>query len=730
MFKIIIKGVVQGVGFRPYIYRKAKQYNLSGYVKNIGSGVEIVVNDEDFVKKLNDLPPRAQITDCQQKVFNTKKVYSGFHIEKSEKNMGQTILPPDIYMCKDCEKELNDKNDRRNHYYFITCTNCGPRFTIIKDYPYDRKRTSMNEFRMCKECEKEYINPLNRRYHAETIACPKCGPKLKLIKKNRNKNTDMTSADDDKTIQKTAELIRNGEVVAIKGVGGFHLCSTTSNVDKIRKLLDRPDKPFALMVKNPGMVEKFAYSNDIEQELLQSSISPIVVLKKKKIDFFKDISELDSIGVMLPYTPLHHLLMEKLDEPLVMTSANIPGEPIQTDEKIGDYFLTHEREIINRCDDSVLKIINNKVMYLRRSRGYVPLPIKLPINCADTLALGAEMNSIICAAKNDNAFLSQYIGETSKLKTLDYLKETTQKNIKLTRLKPKIIACDLHPDYNSTQYAKELTKKYGARLIQIQHHKAHIASVAAEHGLKNYVGIAMDGTGYGEDGKIWGGEVFSVTDGINFERIGHLEEQPQIGGDFATIYPKKMLLGILSKLLSEKEIIKMKLFDEKETQLYLKQLSQNFNVIQTTSSGRILDATAALLGICDTRTYDGRPAMLLESTSTTPIEIELKFKQEDGKMILLTTPLFEYLIKNIKKGKGVLAATAQSYLARGLHEIAKNEANQKNVKIVFSGGVAYNQMITSFMLKQGVLINKEIPCGDGGISYGQAYLANMLLNNN
>jgi len=720
-YKIFIQGIVQGVGFRPYIYRKAKENNLDGTVKNVGSGVEIIINDKNFVRKLIDLPPLAKITNHTVKEYKLDTKYADFTILKSTYTAGETELPADIFMCNDCLKELSDKKNRRYDYYFITCTNCGPRFSMIQDYPYDRPFTSMNDFKMCPHCKTEYTNPLDRRYHAQTIACKDCGPKLFLLKEKQN----ISGKNDKETIQKAINLIKTGEAIAIKGVGGFHICSLCdkTNVKKVRKLLNRPNKPFAVMTKDIEMAKKFAYISQKEEQLLTSPQRPIVVLKKKK-DIYKDISELDSIGVMLPYTALHYLMFDFIDQPLLMTSCNIPGEPVSTSEKIGKYFLTHERKILNRCDDSVLKVIENHTFYLRRSRGYTPIAINLPISCKDTIAVGAELNNMICAVKKNKCFLSQYIGNTEKYETYNFLKDAVDKLIKLTRLKPEIIACDLHPSYNSTFYAKELAEKYNAQLVQIQHHKAHIASVAAEHNLTDYVGISTDGLGYGDDGKIWGGEIFQVTNGNNFTRIGQLENQPQLGGDSAAIYPNKMLFGILTKILDKKELVSYKLFSEKDSIIYLKILEKQKNVPLTSSVGRILDATSALLGICDKRTYDGRPAMILDSIATKPFDFEPVMKKQNIKTILQTTPLFEYLLNNIDKDKSRLAATTQMYIAKGLFEIAKKNA-KNNLPIVFSGGVAYNNMISEYMLDQGVFFNKDIPCGDGGICYGQAYLSNL-----
>ncbi|MCK4997327.1 carbamoyltransferase HypF [Candidatus Pacearchaeota archaeon] len=723
MYKFFVKGIVQGVGFRPYIYRKAKENSLTGSVKNIGSGVEIIINDRNFIERLDDLPPLAKIYESKCEKIESK-IYDDFSILKSTTSKGETILPADIFTCEDCLRELRDKTNRRHNYYFITCTNCGPRFSMIENYPYDRHLTSMKEFQMCEECKKEYTDPLNRRYHAQTIACKNCGPKLKLISNSKN----ITKSTDLETIKETISLIKMGEIVSIKGIGGFHVCSLADNetVKKVRKLLNRPNKPFAIIAKNIEIIKQFANISEKEKLLLEDPKRPIVVLEKKNNNDFKEISELNTIGAMLPYTPLHHLIFDFLEEKevLLMTSCNIPGEPVATKEKITKHFLTHERKIVNRCDDSVIKTIKEKSFYLRRSRGFTPIPIGLPIITKDTIALGSEINNCICTTKNKNAFLSQYIGDTSKLATFEFLKDTVFKLLEMTRLNPKIITCDLHPEYNTTKFAEELKEKYNSKLIPIQHHKAHVASVAAEHNLKDYIGIALDGLGYGEDKNIWGGEIFDVKNHINFQRIGHLEEQPQLGGDSSTIYPKKMLFGILSKFLDEEKLNELNLFNLEETKIYLKQLEQNFNISTTTSAGRILDATAALLGICEKRTYDGRPAMLLESYATNPFKLEPVFIEKEKKKILSTTHLFKFLIKNLNEDKKRLAATAQMYIAKGTLKIAK----EKKKPIVLSGGVAYNNMITSYMIEEGVLINKEIPCGDGGLCYGQAYLANLINN--
>ncbi|MFH0874637.1 MAG: carbamoyltransferase HypF [archaeon] len=727
-FKYIIKGIVQGVGFRPYIYRKAKELCLTGYVKNIGSGVEVVVNDSDFIEKLFDLPPLAKITETFSEKLNLdpcSSIYTEFKILSSSNESGETIIPPDIFMCEDCLKELKDKNNRRNSYYFITCTNCGPRFSMIEDYPYDRPLTSMKEFAMCDLCKREYTNPLDRRYHAQTIACKDCGPRLYLIENEIKK----TFHDDKETIRAAASLIHKGEFISIKGVGGFHICAKTGpvTVKKIREFIGRKDKPFAVMVKNIDMAKQLVNISPKEESILLSPQRPIVVANKINKHLLEHVSELDSIGVMLPYTPLHHMLFDFIDEPLVMTSSNISGDPTCLDESFGEFFLSHDRKIVNRCDDSVIKVIGKNDSFLRRSRGYAPLPVSLPLKVEDTLALGAELNNVVCVAKGNRFFFSQYIGNTAKPATFDFMKEAIDRLVILTRLSPKIIAADMHPQFNSSALAKDLSTKYNAKLILIQHHEAHVASVAAEHNLKDYVGIAMDGLGYGRDGKLWGGEVFKVTGSAGFDRLGSLEEQPQIGGDSAAQYPKKMLFGILSNIMNEDALISYGLFPKNESRLYYNMIKENFNCPLTTSAGRVLDAASALLGFCDERTYDGRPAMLLESCACgLPFEIDPVIEFREGKYTLMTSHLFKYLLANLNKDRHRLAATAQHYLANGMFLIAKKISN--NSPIVFSGGVAYNKMISEYMLSNGVLLNKEIPAGDGGICYGQAYLANMLAN--
>ncbi|MFW6449448.1 MAG: carbamoyltransferase HypF [Nanoarchaeota archaeon] len=721
MYCLIISGRVQGVGFRPFIYRIAKENDLKGEITNEGYGVKIIVDKKSSIlDALKTPPPLAKIHSVEIHKI-APGTYTSFTIKKSSKSKGKTLLPPDIYVCSNCLNELKNPKNRRYRYYFITCTDCGPRYSITEKLPYDRETTSMKDFQMCPECRKEYTNPADRRYHAQTIACPHCGPRLKLL--DNKKKTIETS--EEAAIKKAAELIKKNKSIGIKGIGGMHLVSncTKNAVMQVRKLLKRPHKPFAVMFKDLSMLKKYAAPTKEETEEMKSPKSPIVIVKKKNEHMLKEVTELDSIGAMFPYTGLHYLLFDYLNEPLVFTSLNMPGEPISKEENLAEFFLTHERSIVNRCDDSVLKLIRGQPLLLRRSRGFVPTPIEISEQCRPTLALGGETNNTIALADKNRVYLSQHIGDCSNFKTINYLKETVKKFMQLTQIYPEIIATDMHPGYETNEFASELSRELNTKLVKVQHHKAHIAGVAAENNLKDYVGIACDGMGYGDDGTLWGGEVFRVNEGC-FKRIGHLEPQFMIGGDSAAKFPKKMLFAILSKIMSEEELLKHDLFPENEARLYLKQLKQRFNVFATSSTGRVLDAVASLLGICDIATYEGRPAMLLESSSERSYKINPVIETRKGKKILMTTPLIEYLKENLSLNKQRLAATAQKYVAEGLYKIVKGE----DLPIVFSGGVAYNRIITEYMLDKGVYLPKVVPAGDGGLCVGQCIIANQHLN--
>jgi hydrogenase maturation protein HypF len=544
--------------------------------------------------------------------------------------------------------------------------------------------------------------------------------RLRLTEENK----EVRAGFDAETARKAAEFIRQAGIVAVRQNGDILLCmlADDTTVDRARKMLNQEHRPFSLMVKDAPMAERVAWLCQEEKELLSSKHRPTVILRKRNRELYLGVSELDSIGVALPSTRLHSSMLEYLDEPMAFAGCDAKDEMAVLERE--DCLLLSEQNMPDRTDDSVLKVIRGSSLFLKRSRGYSSTPVAMPVECEETLALGAELNSAFCVVKSREAFLSDHIGDTSRLEGLLLLRERVQGAIQSKGLSPRIIACDAHPSYNSSLLARELAREFHAKLTEVQHHKAHVASAAAEHGLTDYVGIAADGLGYGDDGSLWGGEVFDVKDSTGFERIGSLEEQPQIGGDSASLYPKKMLFGILSKILDKNRLEGLRLFDEEETRFYLRMLSDKFNVPSTTSAGRVLDAVAALLGLCDFRAYEGRPAMLVESVATEPIALEPEFAVMKGRRVLLTTELFRFLLDNIESSKPRLAATAQSYLAEGLYQMAAERAGGR--PIVFSGGVACNRMISGFMLERGVLVNRQLPCGDGGICYGQAYLANLL----
>ncbi len=708
-FLFVIKGVVQGVGFRPFVYNSALKENIKGYVLNEGSYVKIISSDKEKMLKILSKPPKmAKIESINIKEIFLKEEFEDFKIKKSETKKGNLEEnPPDYYMCDECFEDFKEEKNKRHNYEFTTCTNCGPRYSIIYKAPFDRENTSMNVFELCDSCKEEFINPRDRRYHAQTISCPECGPKVRLYFRDKIIGG----------IKECVELIKNDKIVAIKGVGGFHLvCNTKKEVvDKLRKKTKRKRKPYALMFKNLDSLKRYVYVSDKDQKVLESYERPILVLKKKK-DYLKEISELDTIGCMLPYTPLHYLIFQEINEPLVFTSSNISGNPISSrkEEQFVDYVLDFNREIINPIDDSVIKSFGDYHLIIRRGRGFVPLLFRTKITYKNILAIGGDNNNTIGLYHKGKILISEHLGDLKDYESFLRFKKKVKEY--MSKVKIDYILCDSNPNYISRNYALDISEKNKIELIEIQHHLAHSYSVALEQNLEDFISITSDGSGYGLDGTIWGGEVFYKT-----KRVGHLEEQPLIGGELAIKEPKYMAFGILSKFLNNKEL-KNK-FKEMDIDTHL-----NKEHMKTTSCGRILDAVSYILGFCSYRDYQGRPAMLLES-NTPDIEIE-DFKKSRYYMkpliednVLMTTPLIKFIFENIdikdKKDKGMLAYCAQLYLAEGLYEIANNINKTKNRKMIFSGGCAYNRIMSSFMLEKGVLLNEKYPSGDGGLSFGQ-----------
>jgi len=749
--EVKVSGIVQGVGFRPFVYRTALENKLTGYVRNRGDAfVEIVVEekDADVIAFLKDLrrkkPPLARIHDIKTKFLEGKNEFDRFSILKSsdEAELSGSVIPPDVSICEACLRELRDSKDRRHDYFFITCTDCGPRYTIIQDLPYDRLNTTMKQFKMCSFCQREYKDPANRRFHAQTVACPVCGPKASLAD---SKGKTIRSKD---PIREAGRLLEEGNILAVKGYGGFHVATATTRdepIARLRAVKHRSQKPFAIMARDLETVKRFAQVSRKEAELLSSYVKPIVLLKKSPDYFLSGLVApgLHNVGVMLPYTGLHYMLFDGVHEPaFVMTSANPPNEPIVTDNeeavrKLGsvvDYFLFHDRLIAQRCDDSVVRVHGSDVSFVRRSRGYAPEPVRLK-KAVDkcVLALGGELNSTACVLLGDKAFISQHIGDVENLETLRFLKSASEHLLRLTNCKPDVIACDLHPRFTTTQLAKEWSDELGAPSVQVQHHHAHGAALMAEHGLNEIIAIVCDGYGYGLNGEAWGGEILYCNNSGEFRRVGHLEPQPMIGGDLATRYPLRMAAGILSKATSIEEWLRLNIahlpHGEQEVDVILQQLKKG-SVPLTSSCGRVLDAVSAVLGVCYERTYEGEPAMKLEAAAANGKDV-LKFQPEVKDNVVDTTALMRRVFerRNIDAASD-LAFSTQQCLAERLAQVAVDQAKRLGIDVVgFSGGVGYNMHIIREMRRfveenrLRFVVHKAIPAGDGGVSFGQSLAA-------
>lgn len=751
--KVRVTGIIQGVGFRPFIYRTAMKNGLKGYVRNMGdAGVEILLEGEEnaintFLRDLkNKKPPLAQIHEVIITTLGGKHEYADFRIVRSseEAELSGSVVPPDVAICDECLKELMDRRNPRYDYFFITCTDCGPRFTVIERLPYDRENTTMRDFPMCSFCQSEYTDPLNRRFHAQTVACPKCGPKAYLT------TSDGEALQCRDPIREAGRLVSEGFIVAVKGYGGFHVAASTLKDEpliRLRRVKHRRQKPFAIMARSLEAVKSFAEVNPKEAELLTSYTRPIVLLRKSASYYLSELVApgLYNVGVMLPYTGLHYMLFDSVEDPaFVMTSANPPNQPIVKDDDealktlggIVDYFLFHNRRIAHRCDDSVMRVHGEKQVFIRRSRGYAPAPVMLREKASKcVLALGGELNNTACILNGNKAFISQHIGDVENMETLEFLRNAAEHLAHLTNSEVEVVACDLHPKFTTTKLAQELASNNGWRLIQVQHHFAHIAALMAEHGVDEIVGVCCDGYGYGVDGEAWGGEIiFASRNSSEIKRVAHLEEQPMIGGDLATRYPLRMVAGILQKRLNiEGWLMQNRRFfpyGESEVRLILQQLEKGRGVIETTSCGRVLDAAAAVLGLCYERTYEGEPAMKLESAAINGKDIlQLKPIIKDN-ALETTDMLLEVFKRREKCALADLAFSVHSYLARGLAELAVEKALENGVKVVgFSGGVAVNELFTKLMRETveaaglRFLVHEAVPPGDGGLSFGQAVYA-------
>jgi hydrogenase maturation protein HypF len=754
---ISVKGVVQGVGFRPFVYRLVIKHNLHGWVRNTSGKVEIEVEGGEseinsFLKELaTQAPPMARI-EYIQTVFSSPLGYTDFRIQESLAQSNQyQLISSDIATCMDCQDEIFNPVDRRFRYPFTNCTNCGPRFTIIEDIPYDRPNTTMREFKMCPDCAREYSDPLNRRFHAQPNACPVCGPKLELVDAN---GKVMKYGD---IIKKAAELIKNGKILAIRGLGGFQLACDATNqtaVNLLRKRKHRPAKPFAVMAATIEDIIIHCRVSRTEAELLSSPQAPIVLLRwnHKQSDIAPSVAPgLKYLGMMLPYTPLHHLLLREVGRPLVMTSGNFSEEPIAKDndealvrlKDIADYFLLHNRGIHARYDDSVYMVEEDKTVALRRARGYAPYPIHLPHKSTQILACGAELKNTFCLTRDDHAFISQHIGDMENEETLEHFENTIELYEKLFRIRPEAIACDLHPEYLPSKYAAHIAAVHGLPLIPVQHHHAHIVSCMAENGVKNHViGVAFDGVGYGNDGAIWGGE-FMVADRQDFKRMGQFEYVPMPGGAAAIKKPYRMALSYLYSLLGDDfslEGLPLVNLNPNETAIIKQQLQKRINCPLTSSAGRLFDAVAALVGLSGEVSYEAQAAIALEMQAPerfvrTKINFyPYSFKEQHGVTIVKLGELFSAIVADVKNkvGVSIISLKLHQTIAGITSDMCRKISHNTGLKqVILSGGVFQNRILlrltTAGLRKAGfqVFTHHLVPCNDGGLSLGQAIIANF-----
>jgi hydrogenase maturation protein HypF len=749
--RLTITGVVQGVGFRPYVYTLATRYGLAGHVGNDSQGVFIEVEgplhvlDSFQERLLAEAPPLAFIE--QVTVENLQPLGEDqFVIVHSEsKNKGNTLLSPDVCVCLDCLTETFDPADRRYRYPFTNCTNCGPRFTIIQDIPYDRPFTSMASFPMCDECQKEYDDPLNRRFHAQPNACPVCGPQVWLEIVGQG---GVILAERNDALLAAQRLLAEGKIVAVKGLGGFHLACDATNENAILLLRERKgrvDKPFALMALDLETISQFAEVSKNETKLLTSKERPIVLLKKKSDS---PLSKLvapgnQSIGVMLPYTPLHYLLL--IDSPmplaaLIMTSGNYSDEPIvkENDEarqhlaKLADAFLFHNRDIIARCDDSVIRLWQGSELPVRRSRGYAPFPVKLPFKLPPVLAVGGELKSTFCLTKEKFAYLSQHIGDMENLETLAAFETAVRHFEYLFRIEPQLIACDQHPNYLSTRWG--LAQEAHNSVIQVQHHHAHIGSVMAEHRLmgdRPVIGFSFDGTGYGTDGAIWGGEVL-IADYAQFERVASLKYVPLPGGDASIKRPYRLALSYMwaAGLNWDNRLAPVKACPEMEQTVLLKQLENNINTVPTSSMGRLFDAVAALAGVRQTITYEGQAAIELEARAGSDTSDGYQFFY-NGQAID-AAPIIRSVVDDALKGihPAIISIRFHEAVADLILQVSIDLRNRTSLnQVALSGGVFQNvtllELAVRHLEKAGfeVLTHNKVPPNDGGLALGQAVIA-------
>ncbi|QLH74403.1 MAG: carbamoyltransferase HypF [Methanomassiliicoccales archaeon] len=722
--KITIHGVVQGVGFRPTVHRIATRMGLNGYVQNNGSNVVIEIDGDpsEFLSHLmSELPPLAKLDDISvdEGTMDEEIKKGGFRIIESGQGEKGVAIPNDHSICDNCIKEMFDPKDRRYLYPFTNCTDCGARFTIIDDLPYDREKTSMRSFQMCDECRKEYEDPTDRRFHHQTISCKVCGPSYYVLDKN-----GAPIEGDPATL--FAQALSEGKVGIIKSWGGMHICSSLDNLRHLREWYRRKEKPFAIMVRDLDAVFRYSRPTKKEIELLTSGHRPIVLVEKVRNALTELVSPgLGNIGIFLPYTEMQHILFSKLRfDALVMTSANVPGEPMVLTDKgalaLGaDVYLMHNREIFNRCDDSVVRTYGDRTFFIRRSRGHVPFNISFPLK-GTAIGLGAQENIVGSLAFKGRLHCTQYIGDSSSAGVLEYLEGAIGhlRNM-LGAEKIDAIGIDLHPGYSTRRLGMRLSSETGARVVEVQHHWAHGLALMLDNGLDDLVTIAIDGTGYGTDGKAWGGEVLDCSP-TGFERVGHLQEVPLLGGEKA-VYDIRRLVFAIESLLGRDGSH----FSGKDAELFMKMLPRSTT---STSLGRLMDAVSCALGVCMYRSYDGEPAMKLEPLlATGKVDRSLRPMREGD--VIRSVEMFSYILDR-KGTREDVAATFIHAVLEGLVDIAAERAKEKGAKVIgVTGGVSYNSTVARWLEEMATdrglstVFPKDLPNGDGCISAGQCLAA-------
>ncbi|MBR6204049.1 MAG: carbamoyltransferase HypF [Candidatus Methanomethylophilaceae archaeon] len=715
--RITIRGTVQGVGFRPAVYRAAERCGASGAVWNDGSDVVIDTDSGDGILEelLASLPPLARIESVEKEdVPYTGE--RGFSISPSGSSGRGASIPADSAVCDECLKEIFG-DGRRSGYPFTTCTGCGPRFTLLKGMPYDRPLTSMESFPLCPECGREYSDPADRRFHHQTVCCPECGPKYRLELANG------TAVKDD-PIGKLARMLDEGSIAVVKGWGGMYICCSLDELPRMREWYGRRNKPFAVMAGSMEALRRYASPTEEEEMELLSPHRPIVLVEKKRSRVTELMSPgLDNVGMFLPYAGMHHILFSRLEhDALVMTSANIPGEPMIVDDEAvkelgADAYLLHDQPIVNRADDSVLRMFEGRTQFIRRSRGHVPFGLSVP-HAGDAVALGAQENLTGSVASRGKIWPTQHIGNGENIGVPEYLEEAVRTQIRLVGCSPQIVAEDLHPGYSNRRLARRLAEEYGAEIRDIQHHWGHAAALMADNSVDSCVALALDGTGHGDDGKAWGGEVMSA-DFEGYRRVAHLEEIPLLGSERA-LYDLRRLGFAIDAMNGDEN----RDFTDRESAVLSKLMGKS---VATTSMGRLLDALSFYLGVCTERTYDGEPAMRLEPLLAHGRLVE-GFETETVGGVVKTAHLFSGI-----RGRADKADVAYSIVHNVMQEMvqaAVEEADRSGIGCVgITGGVSYNAPISKLfrdMVKSSdhlSIQHKDVPNGDGGISVGQAAIA-------